>query len=252
MASLAASAGARGDHVQQLQLLERAMRLDPAAFNLHNNVIGVKLAIGDLAGAEASLRVLAERFPELEDQRLQLSAVVALARGNGDEVMRLTKAAQAAPVTRDNIDARLATSVLFSGHAEEALPMLERALANGSVTRTGRPPLVALLGYLKWQSGDRTRADSLFAAAIDASRRGSQPLAGAEYLRASIAATRGQNEEALQRLDRAVRAGWDGWMTGRFNPMFNGLHGNPRYEALMAEVKAKLDRQRAEAKRLGL
>jgi hypothetical protein len=110
------------------------------------------------------------------------------------------------------------------------------------------------LGYLRWQAGDRAAADTLFVAALSLSAQELQPepWVGLDARRAAIAATQGKNEEAIQWLERAVRAGWNGGVIGRNNPMFNGLRGNPRYEALMAEVKARIDRQRAEAQRLGL
>ena len=54
----------------------------------------------------------------------------------------------------------------------------------------------------------------------------------------------------LDRLERALRAGWRQYYVMRHDPRWAALADNPRYRALMAEVKADVDRQRAEVERI--
>jgi hypothetical protein len=64
------------------------------------------------------------------------------------------------------------------------------------------------------------------------------------------AALLGQADLALDRLQRAVDAGWRDYYVDQHDPRWGALKGDARYQALMAEVKADVDRQRAEVARL--
>jgi len=56
----------------------------------------------------------------------------------------------------------------------------------------------------------------------------------------------GDHELALERLQQAVAAGWRDYYAEVSDPRWARLRDNPDYQALMAEVKADVDRQRAE------
>jgi hypothetical protein len=60
----------------------------------------------------------------------------------------------------------------------------------------------------------------------------------------------GDQELALDRLEQAVRAGWREYYIRQHDPRWAALKDNPRYQALMAEVKADVDRQRAEVEHI--
>ena len=66
------------------------------------------------------------------------------------------------------------------------------------------------------------------------------------YLFAQNTLLMGHVELALDRLERAVDAGWSEYHIRRHDPRWAVLDGNPRYDALMARVKADVERQRAE------
>jgi len=66
------------------------------------------------------------------------------------------------------------------------------------------------------------------------------------YLFAQNTLLMGDVELALDRFEKAVDAGWRQYYTRHHDPRWAALIGNPRYEALMARVKADVDRQRAE------
>jgi tetratricopeptide (TPR) repeat protein len=60
----------------------------------------------------------------------------------------------------------------------------------------------------------------------------------------------GEEDLALDRFEAAVRAGWREYYVHVHNPIWAPLADHPRYQALLAEVKADVDRQRAEVERL--
>ena len=60
----------------------------------------------------------------------------------------------------------------------------------------------------------------------------------------------GDTERALALLERAIEAGWRDYYVRRNDPYWAALDNDPRYRALMATVKADIDRQRAEVARI--
>jgi len=65
------------------------------------------------------------------------------------------------------------------------------------------------------------------------------------YEAARNAVLMGDKELAIERLEQAVEAGWRGYYINNHDPRWSSLRNDPRYQALMAEVKADVDRQRA-------
>jgi len=70
------------------------------------------------------------------------------------------------------------------------------------------------------------------------------------YAAARNAVLMGDMELALQRLEKAVSAGWRDYYIQRHDPRWSALANDPRYQALMAEVKADVDRQRTEVEKI--
>lgn len=60
----------------------------------------------------------------------------------------------------------------------------------------------------------------------------------------------GDTELALRRLERAVDLGWRDYYINNRDPRWGLLQDDPGYQALMAKVKADVDRQRAEVERI--
>jgi tetratricopeptide (TPR) repeat protein len=60
----------------------------------------------------------------------------------------------------------------------------------------------------------------------------------------------GDTAQALALLERAIEAGWRDYYRRRNDPFWAALADDPRYLALMARVKADVDRQRAEVERI--
>jgi hypothetical protein len=67
---------------------------------------------------------------------------------------------------------------------------------------------------------------------------------------AENALLRGDTGQALALLERAIDAGWRDYYRRRNDPFWAALADDPRYLALMARVKADVDRQRAEVERI--
>ena len=60
----------------------------------------------------------------------------------------------------------------------------------------------------------------------------------------------GNHDTALDRLERAVDAGWRKYLIQRHDPRWAPLHNHPRYVSLMQLVMADVERQRAEVERI--
>lgn len=70
------------------------------------------------------------------------------------------------------------------------------------------------------------------------------------HLCAENALLKGDSGQALSLLERAIDAGWRDYYRRRNDPFWAALADDPRYLALMARVKADVDRQRAEVERI--
>jgi tetratricopeptide (TPR) repeat protein len=108
---------------------------------------------------------------------------------------------------------------------------------------------------LEYRAGDYLRARELRERALAITRQTLGPrhaLVGRDlYNLACLDALEGNEETALERLREAIAAGW---ATTRIldDPDLDSLRGDPRFEALVAEVRERLeDREREAATLLG-
>ena len=76
------------------------------------------------------------------------------------------------------------------------------------------------------------------------------PQSGWVYLLAMNAVLMGDDDLAIQRLGQAVDAGWRGYYVHINDPRWSSLAGDPRFQRLMNEVKADVDRQAEEVDRI--
>jgi len=70
------------------------------------------------------------------------------------------------------------------------------------------------------------------------------------YAAARNAVLTGNHDLALKRLEQAVDAGWRQYYINMHDPRWSALADDPRYQTLMAEVKADVDRQRDEVEKI--
>ena len=75
-------------------------------------------------------------------------------------------------------------------------------------------------------------------------------LPGADYIRASMHALRGNDRDVLASLQLAIESGWSKlWFVER-DPIFAGYRGDPNFESIVELLKAKLGAERQELLRL--
>jgi tetratricopeptide (TPR) repeat protein len=152
-----------------------------------------------------------------------------------------------------------ASALSFAGLAAFALEdfavardYLERGLkeAPAYVRRHG----TIALAWILQQSGEKERTHELVE---DASRQfeqswGGQPKRPEDFMDlARIRLLQGNREDALQLMETAVRRGWRFVYLQPNAPILGSLQGDPRYDALMAEVYADIERMRARVEREG-
>ena len=123
---------------------------------------------------------------------------------------------------------------------------------NGPIPDLFSPPAHSLAwSYL--HTGADARAARLLAAASrecsTARAEGQVPGSGRLQLCAEVELLRGNIEPALDGLEQAIQAGWRDYYVQEHDPYWASVASHPRYRALIAKVKADVDRQRAEVQR---
>lgn len=148
-----------------------------------------------------------------------------------------------------------------SGHHAAAIEVLEPLavvpVAPDSLMSSLGPPLEGwhALAWSYQHTGDTAKAARILSDLLDQCRvqlddqRSPAPSDLLHYC-AETALMAGQPDRALALLDRAVKAGWRDYYVRRNDPYWSALENDPRYRALMATVKADVDRQRAEVARI--
>jgi TolB-like protein/Tfp pilus assembly protein PilF len=143
------------------------------------------------------------------------------------------------------------------GNYAAAIEALEPVVNVDSPYRWPNPDLVSPPAHsLAWSylhTGADAKAEHLLAAA--ARECGAQTTSlspGGERLQicAEMELLRGDIEQALDGLEQAIQAGWRAYYLQEHDPYWASVANDPRYRALMAKVKADVDRQRDEVQRL--
>ncbi|MGD8358894.1 MAG: tetratricopeptide repeat protein, partial [Lysobacterales bacterium] len=110
------------------------------------------------------------------------------------------------------------------------------------------------LAFALLRTGENERAKALLEPVEDFAKdpkySASFGPAFADYYFARNAALLGKRELALERLRKAIDAGWRGYYIKDLEPLWDTLKDDPRYQAMMAEVKADVDRQRVAVEQL--
>jgi TolB-like protein/Tfp pilus assembly protein PilF len=110
------------------------------------------------------------------------------------------------------------------------------------------------LAWILQQSGEAEQARRLLQEASSRfkNRRRGHSLRPEDYAEsAQIRVVAGDHEGAIRELQEAVRNGWRHYLQYPGDPILNSLRGDPRYDRLMAEVRADVDRMRARVEREG-
>jgi len=142
----------------------------------------------------------------------------------------------------------------MAGEYQEAVEELESAYEGGQFIADGEEiDGRQALAFSLIEMGEKERAQTILQA-IEQGASGSQgegrdrnPLV---YWLARNAALLGERDVALERLRKAIDTGWRGYYINDHDPRWDSLKDDHRFRAMMAEVKADLDRQRLEVERL--
>jgi len=133
----------------------------------------------------------------------------------------------------ENLPDTVDGTVLDNYYGADAYQALAWAYIQSDLPEKSRPPLAIVEEWFAEQSASvaMMKSENLHAAARNAVLMGNDDL-------------------ALERLQQAVEAGWRQYYINRHDPRWSTLIDDPRYQALMADVKADVDRQRAEVERI--
>jgi tetratricopeptide (TPR) repeat protein len=148
-----------------------------------------------------------------------------------------------------------------SGHHADAIKVLEPLIPlipqTGQISDDELPdtdgPHALAWSYL--HTGETAKADRILSELLEKCRSDvddrQRPVASNVLHRcAETALLAGDAERALTLLERAIKAGWRDYYVRRKDPYWAPLENDPRYRALMATVKADVDRQRAVVERI--
>jgi eukaryotic-like serine/threonine-protein kinase len=246
----------RGEQDEALRWYRRGLALDP---------VGHASSLSTIAGSYALLGL----FPEAQaavDRALALrpdmplvylnAVLLSLVQGRDAEAVQHGRMLVTTSPGNARAWATAGTALQFSGDLPAARARFERAY---QISPTGfdlmRRHVPVLLAHTLWTAGDRERARLLLeesrSFANEQIARGNQgPFL--RYNLAAIEATLGRYPEALDWLDRAVAAGWTDHLLLARDPLFAGLHGDERFDRILARNQATMDSQRDRVERAGL
>src|SRR5262245_17097052 len=142
----------------------------------------------------------------------------------------------------DRYDLKRADLEHFLGERAEAVALARRAIAEDAARRYWPRGICAstVLGSALW-AGDRAAAEealsqsvALDRARLDQGDEGHMP----RFDLAAVHAIRGERRQACQWLEAAVAAGWWYPDLARRDPLFRNIHGEERFQRLMALAPA--------------
>jgi serine/threonine protein kinase/Tfp pilus assembly protein PilF len=232
---------------EALKQVKRAVDLDPT-FALSRSLTGwAFLALGDDAQAEIWMRRGLELQPDLWLGHYALITLhlvhqeydEALAQGRRaqsiapDRPTELTVSADVALLRGDYVKAR--------GYYEKAIEIAPDGFSYLDNT------LVVPLGLAYWKTGQRDKAKQAFASALDVAQTRLKEGDERSEWRHSIAAVhaaQGDKEEAYRWLQKSIDAGYRDYRRASKNPLFESLHGDQRFEDIMADLKTMVDDMR--------
>lgn len=243
----------RGRFVIAVPLMQKAVRLDPDNAFQVGQLAMLYLDLEDDARAAELLDDALSRWPDRTNVNM---AAMLLAQYRGDQLSAARYAAKALETSPRHpgaltflAQADIARGDPAAGRARFTLAYPDMmAPVPGKVTRDTIFPALGAASILL-ASGDRARARVLLDRSEQVVRTKLRPDVWTDINLMHIAVLRGDKAGAVRALREAVKAGWRGpfW---RVQLLFDinvvPLHGDPGFEAAVAEIRADMARQRAE------
>lgn len=150
----------------------------------------------------------------------------------------------------------LALYYALAANYDQAIAVAEPALHGVTVDLEAGWGLTGFeaLAWAYLQSGREHEANTILRqidrAYADVDADGRLHNSDALYLYATNAVVMNEPGLALERLQRAVQAGWRQYEINRHDPRWAPLHGHPRYQGLVQRVVADVKRQREQVERI--
>ena len=234
--------GSMGRLDEALELLLPAVRRDPGNLNRFFEVADLYDRLGLPELAESWVAEVERRQP---DNGLVPASRARWAVTRGDMALADAEILKAQDFA-SGIGAVLSSAVMIAV-VEGRYDDLRRHLATMNQGQAFEYAWIVTSAYLEWKTGDRERAEELFA---EGERRSREVIARApevaeSYLdMARITAMRGDRDVAMQWLERAYEHGERYVAFHRIDPRLENLHGDPRFERLMERMEADVARMR--------
>ncbi len=244
---LAEAYAAKGDVVRSVEALRRYEEL--GALNEDSPAFEASMALQDFGAAE---RVVEEMVDSDSGWSLRHASLFLSLNGRTAESPAVVSRLLKRPDHHRN-QAAAGVVALFAGEYRAAIPHLERA-SEGYVDPVGlfgsmlyNQEYATLLGYAHLHMGDEERALRHFAETeqyyTDRIARGDTSIKARAGL-AAIHALRGDREAAYGWLQQAVDAGFYQYAEAERHLLLESLHGEERFQRMMAGVRAKVEEMR--------
>jgi len=153
------------------------------------------------------------------------------------------------------IIARYGEILALAGDFSAATEVLETMVLEDASTREGTSDATLALAFA-FAHADRTADADRLLQNLDRALEHNADWAYVSadrtnaYLYALSAVQQGRKDEALDRLERAIDAGWREYYTEHKDPRWASVRTSPRFQTLMANVKTDVDRQRVEVEHI--
>jgi tetratricopeptide (TPR) repeat protein len=209
--------------------------------------------LGDYVVADSLYREQLSSHPRTTPLSCAHLALIQLSQSDTTEAKSVLANCPSAHPTNPNLSTAAALVDIYAGNYRGAVGRLEQllamdppALANaytGLVTTTA-------LGYSLLKMGEESRAEQMLQRSVELDQEWIDGnvsfLEHILYDFARVNAIRGNTEEALEWLRRAIERGWVFAYTymGQADPMLENLREDVAFQELMYDARRDLDRQR--------
>jgi TolB-like protein/DNA-binding winged helix-turn-helix (wHTH) protein/tetratricopeptide (TPR) repeat protein len=246
LARLGQMNNARGEFAQGVKFLERALTLDPQAIWIREAIAVTYLDMGDGAAAEDVLQVQGGRERTIQpcilifkgEPTAAAEAAYAIFGGMHTEPIPSSEICAAAAIRNEALRTR---------QYDRAIRELQRqyGLHTGSLDQDQAADISFTWGLAYAEvllaKGERARGMQLaraVLAAIDGVASHPSMKVESSYWRALTLAVLGDRDQALESLQSAVHGGFHlRWWMLENQPALAGLRNDPRYQAVVAELK---------------
>src|SRR6266540_2600108 len=231
----------------------RGFELDPTSTVGSAVISSIYAALGDARQAERWLKRSLELQPELGQGHHTLIHLY-LQERRDEEALRQARNAMTLLPKDSLVLFTAAFSELVTGNPPRAQQLFEQVLPSFRGLRQGVRNAGAgaetYLALLLLRAGRRGEAEALLEESLATDRRladeGNQDWS-VPYDTACVHALRGEKDEALRWLDKAVEAGWRGWPLGTRSPLLDSLRSDPRLHQLEARLETLVNQMRRRA-----